>query len=235
MKRFWTETSIAAEPAGFTLLLDGKPMRLPGGEMLLIDRRALAEAIAAEWQATVVGLEVQPQDLPLTQLAATATLRIATNPADTATAIAAYGQSDLLCYRVAEPEMLAQRQKAEWQPWLDWAAQRYDAPLTTTTSLGFVAQNPQSLAALAQAVSRHDAHGLAVLGVIVPVLGSLVLGLAMVDGKLAAAEAYRLSTLDELFQEERWGQDDEAADRRAFAARDVIAAGRYFQLSRRDA
>lgn len=234
MKRFWTETSIETAHAGFTLLLDGKPMRLPGGENLLIDRRALADAIAAEWQLGELGQEVQPKDLPLTQLAATATLRIAPNPADTATAIAAYGQSDLLCYRVAEPETLAQRQQAEWQPWLDWAVQRYDALLTTTTSLGFVAQNPQSLAALAQAASRHDAHGLAVLGIIVPIFGSLVLGLAVTEGALSAEEAYRLSVLDELFQEERWGADAEAASSRAAALRDVSAAGRYFTLSRRD-
>ena len=234
MKRIWTETSIAAEAAGFTLLLDGKPMRLPGGENLVIDHRPLAEAIAAEWRLPSPGDEVRPQDLPLTQLAATAMLRIAPSPDDTATAIAGYGQSDLLCYRVAEPETLAERQQAQWQPWLDWAAQRYDAPLATTASLGFLAQNPQSLAALAQAVSRHDAHGLAVLGVIVPIFGSLVLGLAVTDGVIGAEEAYHLSCLDELFQEERWGEDAEAKAQRAAAARDVIAAGRYFELSRRE-
>lgn len=234
MKRFWTDTSIAAEPGGFTLLLDGKPMRLPGGESLVIDRRALAEAIAAEWRQPTLGEEVQPQDMPLTQLAATATLRIAPSPAETAIAIAAYGQSDLLCYRVTEPETLASRQHAQWQPWLDWAAQRHDALLLTTTGIGFVPQNPRSLAALARAVSGHDAHGLAVLGVVVPVLGSLVLGLAVTDGALGPEEAYTLSCLDELFQEERWGQDREAAERRAQAARDMVAAGRYWELSRRD-
>ena len=232
MKRFWTDTSIAAEPGGFTLLLDDKPMRLPGGERLVIDRLALAEAIAAEWRRPAPGHEVHPQDMPLTQLAATATLRIAPSPAETATAIAAYGQSDLLCYRAAEPETLAQRQHTQWQPWLDWAAQRHDALLLTTTRIGFVAQNPQSLAALARAVSRHDAHGLAALGVIVPVLGSLVLGLAVTDGALSPEEAYTLSCLDELFQEERWGQDRDATERRAQAARDVVAAGRYVELSR---
>ncbi|MCB8875502.1 ATP12 family chaperone protein [Acidisoma silvae] len=234
MKRFWTETSITAEPGGFTLLLDGKPMRLPGGETLLIDQPALAEAIAAEWQATAPGQDVQPKNMPLTQLAATALLRIAANPTDTATAIAAYGQSDLLCYRVADPAPLAQRQQAEWQPWLDWAVQRHDALLATTTSVGFVAQSPQSLAALALAVSRHDAHGLAVLGVIVPIFGSLILGLAVTEGVLDAEEAYRLSVLDDLFQEERWGADAEAAAYRAAAQRDAMAAGRYLDLTRRD-
>jgi chaperone required for assembly of F1-ATPase len=112
--------------------------------------------------------------------------------------------------------------------------QRYDALLTTTTSLGFVAQHPQSLAALAQAVSRHDAHGLAVLGIIVPIFGSLVLGLAVTDGALDAAEACRLSTLDELFQEERWGEDAEAAASRAAALKDVTTAGQYLELARRN-
>ncbi len=233
MKRFWTETAIAPEAAGFTLLLDGKPMRLPGGEVLVIDRRPLAEAIAAEWLAPAPGTEVRPQHLPLTQLAATAHLRIAPKPADTVTAIARYGESDLLCYRATEPEALVRRQQDSWQPWLDWAARRYDAWLAVTQGLGFVSQNPQSLTALAQAVARHDAHGLALLGVVVPIFGSLVLGLALTDGALDGDEAFRLSCLDELFQEERWGQDAEALARRSASAREVATAARYYELTRR--
>jgi chaperone required for assembly of F1-ATPase len=234
MKRFWTETSITTDPHGFTLLLDGRPMRLPGGDALAISSRPLADAIAAEWRAPALGMEVQVQHLPLTQLAATATLRIARQPADTAAAITAYGESDLLCYHAAEPESLVRRQQEGWQPWLDWAARRYDAFLVVTDGLGFVPQNPQSLAALAQAVALHDAHGLAALGVIVPIFGSLVLGLAVTDRALDAEEAFRLCCLDETFQEERWGQDAEAATRRRAAGEEIAIAARYFELTRSD-
>jgi chaperone required for assembly of F1-ATPase len=130
------------------------------------------------------------------------------------------------------PESLVRRQLESWQPWLDWAARRYDAWLSVTHGTGFVPQNPQSLAALAQAVSRHDAHGLAVLGVVVPIFGSLVLGLALTDGAIEADEAFRLSCLDEIFQEERWGQDAEATARRASAAQEIALAARYIELTR---
>lgn len=235
MKRFWAVTAIAPEGNGFTLLLDGKPMRLPGGEVLPLRHRALAEAIAAEWRGPALGAGISRDDLPLTQLAATAALRIGDKHRAVADSIAAYGRSDLLCYRAADPAELQRRQTEAWQPWLDWAMQRYDAPLLFTEGIGFIDQPPQSLAALARAVAAQDHDGLAALGVIVPVLGSLVLGLAVIEGALHPAEAYRLSVLDELFQEERWGMESEAAARRARAEADVRSAALYVTLTRGNA
>jgi chaperone required for assembly of F1-ATPase len=232
MKRFWTETSIAAEAGGYAILLDGKPMRLPGGPALQFGHLPLAEAIAAEWIAVPPGAELQPALLPMTQLAATAQLRIPATRDETVMAIAAYGRSDLLCYRATEPAELVQRQQALWQPWLDWAVLRHDALLRVTEGIGFVDQPTPSLAALSRAVAAHDDHGLAALGVLVPLLGSLVLGLAVTDGALVATEAHRLSVLDEVFQEERWGLDRDAAAGRAQKAAEAEDAARYFQLTR---
>lgn len=233
MKRFWTETALAEEAGGYAVLLDGKPMRLPGGPALRLDHPALAAAIAAEWDSVPPGAELQAALLPLTQLAATAQLRIPAARHETAMAIAAYGRSDLLCYRATEPEDLVLRQQALWQPWLDWAVLRYDAMLQVTAGIGFVDQPPSSLAALARAVVGHDDHGLAALGVLVPLLGSLVLGLAVTGGALTGAEAHALSVLDEVFQEERWGLDPDAAAGRARKAAEAEDAARYFQLTRR--
>jgi chaperone required for assembly of F1-ATPase len=234
MKRFWAQAEVSAPQAdgGFTVLLDGKPVRLPSGETLRLDHRSLAAAIAAEWDATAAGAEVTPNLLPLTQLAATARYRIAPAPADTAAAIAAYARSDLLCYRAEEPPELVRRQQEAWQPWLDWAARHHDAMLVVTRGIGFVDQPPQALAALARAVATHDVHGLAALGVMVPIMGSLVLGLAVTQGVLAADDAFRLSTLDEVFQEEHWGQDPDAAAQRALAGQEVTMAARYVALTR---
>ena len=232
MKRFWKSADLRKEAAGFTLLLDDRPMRLPTGESLLIEYRPLAEAIAAEWDAPEMGTEVSQNLLPLTQLAATARYRIAPAPLDTATAIAAYARSDLLCYRAEEPAELVRRQQELWQPWMDWAARRYDATLIVTSGIGYVDQSHRALAALSGAVAAHDAHGLATLGILVPIFGSVVLGLAVTDGALAAEEAFLLSALDALFQEEHWGQDHEAVAERARSAQEVMMAARFFRLTR---
>jgi chaperone required for assembly of F1-ATPase len=143
--------------------------------------------------------------------------------------IARYGETDLLCYR-AEDHRLAARQAEAWQPVLEWAALALDAPLGITQGLMPVPQAPTSLAALQAAVARHDAAGLAALGVAVPALGSLVLGLALSLGRLDAEEAHRLATVDELYQEEFWGSDDEAAARRADRLADVRLAARFMAL-----
>jgi chaperone required for assembly of F1-ATPase len=232
MKRFWQTAEIDEDGGGYIIRLDAKPMRLPSGETLRIDRLSLAEAIAAEWRAPPIGAEVTPNHLPLTQLAATASLRIAPAPAETAASIAAYARSDLLCYRAEEPPDLAHRQHAAWQPWLDWAAQRYDARLVVTRGITLVDQPPRALAALARAVAAHDAHGLAALGVMVPIMGSLVLGLAVAEDMLEPDEAFRLSALDEVFQEEHWGRDQDAAAQRNRDAQEVEMAARYVRLTR---
>ena len=232
MKRFWDRAEIEAEGGSYVIRLDSKPMRLPSGETLLIDQRVLAEAIAAEWRAPAMGTAVLPHHLPLTQLAATARFRIAPSPADTAASIAGYARSDLLCYRAEEPPELVHRQHAAWQPWLDWAGQRYDAMLVVTRGISLVDQSPQALAALAGAVAAQDAHTLAGLGVMVPITGSLVLGLAVVEGLLGAEEAFQISALDEIFQEEHWGRDKDAAAQRERSAQEVRMAARYVLLAR---
>ena len=232
MKRVWKNAEVGESGASYVIQLDGKPMRLPGGATLLLEQRALADAIAAEWGSPLLGGEVRPNLLPLTQLAVTARFRIAPAPTETAASIAAYARSDLLCYRAQEPPDLVHRQHAAWQPWLDWAAERYGATLMVTQGIRFIDQTPQALAALAEAVAAEDAHGLAALGVMVPILGSLVLGLAVMETALDADEACRLSALDEVFQEEKWGRDEDASARRDQAAHEVRMAARYVLLAR---
>jgi chaperone required for assembly of F1-ATPase len=143
--------------------------------------------------------------------------------------ITKYGETDLLCYR-AQDQRLAARQADAWQPVLEWAAQKLDAPLNITQGLMPVPQPQASLAALQGAVARHDAAGLAALGVAVPALGSLVLGLALSLGRLDAEEAHRLAILDELYQEEFWGSDAETAARRAERLAEVRLAKRFMAL-----
>ena len=234
MKRFWETASVAAVEGGYTVLLDGRPMHLPGGAKLRVNSERLAAAIAAEWQAAGGGKggEMSFADTPLTRVAGTAQQRIAPDPAPTVDAIARYGESDLLCYRADQPEALMQRQSKAWQPWLDWAARTYDAPLRVTTGVGHVRQHRDSIQALRNAVAAKDPDALAGLGIAVPALGSLILGLALADGVLDAATAHELGCLDELYQAELWGEDAEAASRRRNIAADVALAERYMMLTR---
>ncbi len=234
MKRFWDNAT--AEPVGdrWQVLLDGKPMRLPGGAPLLLGQPGLAEAIAAEWQAAGgrKGGEMSFADTPLTRLAGTAQERVAPNAEAVALELAKYAESDLLCYRAEEPAALVARQAAEWHPWLDWAAERYGARLEVTAGVMHRAQPASAVAALAAAVAAQRVSALAALGIIVPSTGSLVLGLAVAEGVLDAAGATAASQLDELFQAEQWGVEWESQERRERVASEIALAARYLSLSR---
>ena len=233
MKRFWDEARIAEAEGHFAVLLDNRPVRLPGGGHLRVAARPLAEAIAAEWQQAGGGKGslFSHDDVPLTRLVGTAEERIAPDPTPTVTAIARYAETDLLCYR-AEDRKLAARQAVEWDPVLEWAALALDAPLRVTTGVMPVGQPPQAISALTRAVAAHPPLELAALGVAVPALGSLVLGLALLTGRLDPAAAEAAATLDERHQEEFWGLDAEAAQRRAGIAADVALAARFVALAR---
>ena len=239
MQRFWDQACLVAVKGGFTILLDGRAMRLPGranGAALLLPGRALGAAVADEWQAAGGARDGRfgMSALPLTRLAATAQDRIAPDPMPVVDALAAYGEDDLLCYRAGAPAPLVARQAEAWQPWLDWAAASFEARLVTTTGIIHIDQPLIALAALRRALTRHDAYILAGLGVVVPAVGSLVLGLALAAGALSAGEAHRLGLLDATFQAELWGGDEDAALRAAAIAQDVEEASLFMTLARED-
>jgi chaperone required for assembly of F1-ATPase len=234
VKRFWDNAEVALSGHGWSVLLDGRPVRLPGGAPLRLAPPALAAAIRAEWQVAGAGKggEMSYADVPLTRLAGTAQERIAPNPEPVALELARYAATDLLCYRATGPQALVERQAAQWQPWLDWAEARYGARLRVTSGVMHIAQDPGALALLARAVAAYDALALAALGVAVPALGSLVLALALTEGGLDAAQAHALATLDETFQEELWGRDALAAARRRRIGAELEVTGRFLQLCR---
>lgn len=233
MKRFWDEAAAIASEGGYTIELDGTPMRLPGGAVLRVHSAPMGEAIAAEWQAAggAKGGTMSPADVPLTQLAGTAQERIAPDRAATADAIAKYAETDLLCYRAEHPAPLVAHQAEEWQPWLDWLEREHGAKLIPTAGITHVSQPPESLAAIRARLRAESSPVLAALGVAVPALGSLVLGLALAEGVVGPSRAYELATLDELFQMERWGDDLWAAKRRRDVAGDIALAHRFITLA----
>lgn len=232
MKRFWEKAEAVTEGDAWSVTLDGKPVRVPGGGPLSLPTLPLARAVAAEWQAAggAVGGEMSYADLPLTRLAGTAQERVAPNPGPVVLELARYAESDLLCYRAEQPAALVERQHVQWQPWLDWVAQKHGAKLKVTAGIIHVQQSESAIAALTTAVALHDPHRLAGLGILVPSYGSLVLGLAVAAGALSASEAHEVATLDERHQAEFWGWDHEAEARMARIAEDVSAAGRFLDL-----
>jgi chaperone required for assembly of F1-ATPase len=144
--------------------------------------------------------------------------------------LSAYGDSDLLCYRATGPDDLVARQAAGWNPLLDWAATVLQAPLRITAGVMHVDQPPASLSALDAAVRRLSPFQLAAFHDLVALSGSLVLALAVTRGRLTADAAWTLSRIDETWQAEVWGTDEEAAERTAFKLAEFLRADRFFAL-----
>jgi chaperone required for assembly of F1-ATPase len=230
MKRFYRETRAVSADAGFAIALDGKPVQTPARKKLVVPTRALAEAIAAEWHGQ--GETVSPQALPLTRLASTAIDRVAPRRGDVIAEIVKYASTDLLCYRASEPPDLVARQHEIWLPLLDWAEARYDAPLAVTNGITPIPQAPAPLTALERAVAAYDAMTLVALHLAASACGSIILGLALLEERLAPAEAFAAAQLDESFQIERWGEDPEQTWRRAALKDDIEVAARFARLLR---
>ena len=230
MKRFWNATSVLPEGAGFAIRLDSRPLKLPSGRALTVPFRALAEAIAAEWETA--GTNFTPDDLPLTRLATTAQDRVRLHREEIISQLAAYGMNDLLCYRAEGPPGLTQREAGEWDPWIGWLDRQFGIRLKSTSGVMPLRQAPECRDIFTAQLARMDEYQLAGLGVIVPALGSLVLALAVEAGALAPDAACRCASLGELWQETRWGMDTEAAARRRIIAEDVAVSARFMVLCR---
>ncbi|WP_207484301.1 ATP12 family chaperone protein [Arenibaculum pallidiluteum] len=229
MKRVYKNVSVAEMPEGCEIHLDGRPLRTPARAPLVVRSRALAEAIAAEWDAQAD--EIRPETMPMTQLASTAIDRVRAQRADIVAGVAKYAETDLLCHW-AEPHQrtLVERQGRIWQPILDWVALQYDAPLVPGSGVMPKPQSPDACRALRRAVEALDDFTLSGLQAAVAASGSLVLGLALLERRLTAEETYEASQLDETFQIEQWGEDAEAAGRRAALRQDIAAARRFLDL-----
>lgn len=228
MKRVYRTVTTRPAEGGWDIALDGKPMRTPGKNSLVVPSAALAAAIAAEWGAQQD--EIRPATMPLTRLAATAIDRTAAHRDRAVAETADYAGTDLVCYRADHPPALAARQQAAWQPLIDWAMLRYDAALAVTAGVIPTRQSPASLKAFAAAVAALDDFRLTALHTLTASCGSLVIALALLEGRLDAEAAFAASQLDETFQIEAWGEDSEAADRRRAVAADIAAATRFIAL-----
>lgn len=224
MKRFWTE----ARAEGGAVLLDGKPVRTPKRNSLILPSDALAQSIAAEWSA--VGEELDPRALPLTGLANAAIDIVAPDHDGFAASLARYSESDLLAYRAASPAELVERQAEEWDPVIAWARTRYDVHVEVVSGIMHRAQPQPTLGRLREATAARTDFELAALSPIVTIGGSLIVGLALVERAFAPDRLWSAVNLDELWQEELWGADELAEKARAARRAEWDAAVRFLRL-----
>jgi len=229
VKRFYKAASVAPGPGGVAILLDGRPVRTPARAPLAVPGVALAEAIAAEWDAQDEAIDAR--SMPLTGLANAAIDRVSPDPAGFARGLAAYGESDLLCYRAETPGPLVRRQAEAWDPLLAWARGRYEIDFEVTAGIVHRPQPPATIERLAEAVLRRGPFELAGLASLVTVSGSLVIALALAEGATSLEAAWSAATLDEAWQAEHWGDDPLAAAAHDERRRDFDAGYRFLSLS----
>ena len=230
MKRFYKEVAVVAAGEGFEIQLDGRPVRTPARAALILPNARLAEAVAQEWRAQ--GDAVDPRSMPFTGLANGAIDQIEPNRESFAVGIAHYGESDLLCYRAEGPAELVAREAAAWDPLLAWAQQRYDVTFRVTQGIIPVAQPPETLVRLGAVVAAYDAFTLAGLSTLVTLSGSLVCGLALLEGGHDPETIWQASDIDEAWELEQWGEDAEATARSARREEEFLTAHDFCEFVR---
>lgn len=227
-KRFWKQATAAEVDGGWTVHLDGRPVRTPAKAALVVPTRAMAEAVAVEWDAQ--DEQIDPTSMPMTRAANAAIDKVAVQFAEVADMLAAYGDSDLLCYRATQPQGLIDRQADRWDPMLDWAAEVLQARLVPVSGVMHRPQDDAALQNLAKRVHGFTPFQLTAFHDLVSISGSLVLGFAATEGHLEGEALWDLSRLDEAWQEEQWGEDDEATEQAALKKQAFLDALRFFSM-----
>jgi len=228
MRRFYKNAEARAATSGFEILLDGRTVKTPARAPLAVPTERLGAALAAEWNAQ--GETVNPRSMPLTGLANAAIDRVAPDPETFARGLAAYGESDLLCYRAQGPRALVERQSGEWDPLLAWARRRFDVDFEIVCGVMHRPQPAATTAQLVRAVAARGVFELAALSPLVTVSGSLVIALALAEDAVDFGSAWSAATLDEAWQLEQWGADKEAEAALASRRSDFEAGYAFLRL-----
>ena len=229
-RRFWKAVETVPVDGGWEVRLDDRPVRTPAKAALVLPTRSLAAAVGEEWDA--VGEAIDPGAMPVTRAANSAIDKAAPQRAALIDELAGFGETDLLAYRAAHPEGLVARQAAEWDPLLDWADARFGARLAPVTGVMYAPQDPVAIAALRAPLEASDAFALTALSDLVSLSGSLVIGLRAAELEGDPEALWRASRLDELWQAELWGADEEAEAAAALKGRAFADAARFHALSR---
>ena len=222
-RRFYAEADVAEAPEGFAVRLDGKPVRTPGRAVLALPSAAAAALVAREFSDQDEAID--PVSMPVLRLANSAIDGVAGEPQAVLDDIVRFSRSDLVCYRAGSPDALVARQARAWDPVLDWARSALGARFFLAEGVVHVEQPPESVAAVASWLdARRDPFRLAAIHVMTTLTGSALLALCVEAGALRPDEAWAAAHVDEDWNAEQWGEDAEAAARRAARRRDFDAA-----------
>lgn len=229
MKRFWKTAGVNPEGKGWLVALDGRPVRTPMRNPLLVPSEALARRIVAEWDAQAE--EIDPRTMPMTGFANATIDRVLPALGDFRGQIAGYAESDLFCYRADGPDALIDRQAQYWDPLLNWAELRFSIEFAITRGIIPVDQAARTLAALRAAVETLDPWMLAGAATIVQIGGTLVGALALLEGEILAEALFDATCVDEHWQAELWGEDAEATERLKLRREEFLRAADYCRLA----
>lgn len=226
-RRFYKTVTVAPADGGFAVQLDGRTPKSPKGSPLVLPTQALAGLLADEWAGQ--GEAILLPEMTATRRAFTAIDQVPAVRDALADEIARYSGADVLCYRAEAPAALAQRQARDWDPLLAWAASDLGVTLETTGGVVHREQTPRALERVRALALDMGDMGLTALGEATALLGSAVLALALARGRLTGQAALDLSRLDEIFQIEQWGADEEAAERIVGHEKDVAGLQAWFE------
>ena len=231
MKRFYKDVSVSPTGDAFAILLDGRPVKTPQRNPLAVPAPGLADAIAAEW--TAQGDDIISASMPLTGLAQGALDQVDNERSRIVARIAAFADSDMLYYR-ADPgqQALIDHQAEQWDPLLDWARRRYDVRFNLIHGIRYQAQPDETVERLTGVVEAQDGFTVAAMLSLVGLSGSLIATLALVEQAYDTNTLWPLVNLEELWQEQQWGRDDQAVVARGIKQAEFEAAARFLDLAR---
>lgn len=222
-RRFYKEAKAAPGEAGHGVFLDGRPVRTPGRQLLELPTLAAASQVAGEFAAQ--GEFIDPADMPATRLANTTIDGIVPDMQPVLEDISRFAASDLLCYRAATPRELVARQGELWDPVIDWLRDELGANFVLAEGVVHVSQPREAMALFAARLRAHaEPFRLACLHTVTSLTGSAFLALAVAEDRIDAQEAWKAGNLDEDWNSALWGEDAEAAHRRADRWRQMAAA-----------
>ena len=207
-KRFWKNVRVVSSEAGYFIKLDDKILKTPAKRQMMLPTEALAKKVASEWDEQVE--EIDPTTMPFTKSANVALDKVSEQFEEVSSLISEYGDTDLLYYRADSPPELQKRQKTGWDPIVKWAENTFKVQINCGTGIVYIPQNEKLISEIRIKISSLNIFELTAFYDMVSITGSLILGLAIINGRLSADEAYQLSRIDEQWQLEHWGEDEEA-------------------------
>ena len=227
-KRFWTAVSVAAEGDGFSVELDGRKVKTPAKVDRVLPNRTLAEVVAGEWQA--VEVDIDPAVMHFTRLSNAAIDKVSIQHAEIVEMLAAYGETDLLCHRADSPDALADRQADAWDPVLRWARDVHGLKFEVVAGVLPGTQPAESIAGLADWLGRKCRFSLMAIHDLTTISGSVLLARAVDAGQISARDAWAVSRIDEVWQEEQWGIDSAASKGAATKQAEFLRAARLLEM-----